>query len=66
LNARNAILSTAGSPNEEDAMAALTKVYGQCLHEDDTVRLSKGGLIGLLAEAYYRDGIALPEFSAAH
>lgn len=65
VNARAAILSTAGSPNEDDAMAALANVYGQCLYEDDTVRLSKGGLIGLLAEAYYRDGNALAVSSAA-
>jgi len=60
-----AILSTAGSPNENDAMAALANVYGQCLYEDNTLRFSKGSLIGLLAEAYYRDGNALAETSAA-
>ena len=54
-NARVAILSTAGSQNEDDAMAALANVYGQCLYEDNTLRFSKGRLIGLLAEAYYRD-----------
>jgi hypothetical protein len=36
-------------------MAALTSVYGQCLYEDDSIRFSKSRLIGLLAEAYYRD-----------
>jgi len=64
-NARDAILSTAGSPNEDDAMAALANVYGQCLYEDNTLRFSKGRLIGLLAEAYYRDGNASTEISAA-
>jgi hypothetical protein len=57
-NARDAILSTAGSPNENDAMAALANVHGQCLYEDNTLHFSKGRLIGLLAEAYYRDGNA--------
>ena len=46
-------------------MAALANVYGQCLYEDDTLRFSKGGLIGLLAEAYYREGNATAESSAA-
>jgi len=64
-NARTAILSTAGSPNEDDAMAALANVYGQCLYEDNALHMSKGNLIGLLAEAYYRDGNALAESSAA-
>ena len=64
-NARDAILSTAGSPNENDAMAALAKVYGQCLYQDNTLRFSKGSLIGLLAEAYYRDASAATENSAA-
>jgi hypothetical protein len=64
-NARDAILSTAGSPNEDDAMAALANVYGQCLYEDNTLRFSKSRLIGLLAEAYYRDGNASAETSAA-
>ena len=64
-NARDAILSTAGSPSENDAMAALANVYGQCLYEDDTLHLSKSRLIGLLAEAYYRDGNALAETSVA-
>jgi hypothetical protein len=54
-NARDAILSTAGSPNEHDAMAALANVYGQCLYADNTLHFSKGRLIGLLAEAYYRE-----------
>jgi hypothetical protein len=64
-NARVAVLATAGSPNENDAMAALANVYGQCLYEDSTLRFSKGSLIGLLAEAYYRDASALVEASAA-
>lgn len=64
-NARDAILSTAGSQKEDDAMAALANVYGQCLYEDDTHRFPKGRLIGVLAEAYYRDGNALAEISAA-
>jgi hypothetical protein len=64
-NARAAILSTAGSPTEDDAMAALANVYGQCLYEDDALRFSKGRLIGLLAEAYYRDASALAETSSA-
>ncbi|HET9862110.1 MAG TPA: hypothetical protein VFP37_01600 [Steroidobacteraceae bacterium] len=63
-NARAAILSTAGSPPESDAMAALEKVYGQCLYEDATLRFSKGRLIGFLAQAYYRDAIAATEMSA--
>jgi len=57
-HARDAILSAAGSQPESDAMAALGSVYGQCLYQDETLRLSKGGLIGLLAEAYYRDASA--------
>jgi hypothetical protein len=64
-NARDAILSTAGSPNENDAMAALAKVYAQCLYADSTLHLSKGNLIGWLAEAYYRDASASTESSAA-
>jgi hypothetical protein len=64
-NARVAILATAGSPNEDDAMAALANVYGLCLYEDDTLRFGKGRLIGLLAEAYYRDASALVEASTA-
>jgi hypothetical protein len=58
-NARVAILSTAGSPNENDAMAALANVYGQCLYEDNTVRFGKSRLLALIAEAYYRDASAL-------
>jgi len=57
-NARAAILSTAGSPVEKDAMAALANVYGQCLYENDTLHFSKSRLIGMLAEAYYRDATA--------
>lgn len=57
-NARDAILSTAGSPNEDAAVVALQKVYGQCLYEDDTLQLPKAMLLGFLAEAYYRDGNA--------
>ena len=64
-NARDAILSTAGSPNEDDAMAALANVYGQCLYEDAADRFSKGRLIGLFAEAYYRDASASTEIAAA-
>ena len=64
-NARVAILSTAGSPNEDGAMAALANVYGQCLYEDNTLRFGKGRLIGFLAEAYYRDASAAVEASAA-
>jgi hypothetical protein len=64
-NARDAILSSAGSQKEDDAMAALANVYGQCLYEDAALRFSKGRLIGLLAEAYYRDGNASAEISAA-
>ena len=64
-NARDAILSTAGSPNEDAAMAALANVYGQCLYEDNTLRFPKARLIGLLAEAYYRDGNASAKISAA-
>jgi hypothetical protein len=58
-NARTAILATAGSPNEHDAMAALANVYGQCLYADNKLHLSKGNLLALLAEAYYRDASAL-------
>jgi hypothetical protein len=64
-NARIAVLSTAGSPKENDAMAALTNVYGQCPYEDDTLRFGKSRLLGLLAEAYYRDASALAESSGA-
>jgi hypothetical protein len=46
-------------------MAALANVYGQCLYEDATLRFSKGRLIGLLAEAYYRDASAATATSAA-
>jgi hypothetical protein len=58
-NARTAILATAGSPNEDDAMAALANVYGQCLYADNKLHLSKSRLLALLAEAYYRDASAL-------
>lgn len=64
-NARDAVIATAGSPKEDAAMAALAKVYGQCLYEDQTLRFSKGSLIGLLAEAYYREGNASAQSSAA-
>ncbi len=57
-SARDAILATAGGPKEDEAMAALEKVLGQCLYEDTTLRFSKGQLIGFLAEAYYRDASA--------
>jgi hypothetical protein len=57
-NARTAVLATAGSPNEDEAMAALASVYGLCLYEDNTLRFGKGRLLGLLAEAYYRDASA--------
>jgi hypothetical protein len=63
-SARDAILSTAGSEKEDQAMTALANVYGQCLYEDSTLRFSRGSLIGLLAEAYYRDGNASAEKSA--
>jgi hypothetical protein len=64
-NARDAILSTAGSQIEDEAMAALANVYGQCLYEDATLRFSKGRLVGLLAEAYYRDASVSPAISVA-
>ena len=63
-NARNAILALAGSSIEDAALAELSKVYGQCLYADQTLRLSKGILKGLLAEAYYREGSA-PSQTAA-
>jgi hypothetical protein len=64
-HARDAILSTAGSEIEEEALNALAKVHGQCLYKRETLSLSKGRLIGLLAEAYYRDASATVEISAA-
>lgn len=64
-NARSAVLSTAGSPNEDAAMLALQGVYGQCLYADDTLRVSKSRLLALLAEAYYRDASAVAEIPAA-
>jgi hypothetical protein len=64
-HARDAILSTAGSDNEEAALGALAKLHGQCLYKGETLSLSKGRLIGLLAEAYYRDASAEAEMSAA-
>jgi hypothetical protein len=64
-NARSAILATAGSQAEDDAMAALANVYGQCLYQDNTLRFSKTRLLGLLAEAYYRDASAAAEIAAA-
>lgn len=63
-NARVAVLSTAGSPNEDVAMVALQNVYGQCLYQDDTLRVSKSRLLALLAEAYYRDASASTETPA--
>jgi len=57
-NARDAIVSAAGSPKEDAAMAELAKVYGQCLFTDQTFRFSKEILLGLLAEAYYREANA--------
>jgi hypothetical protein len=64
-HARDAILSTAGSEIEAEALNALAKVHGQCLYKGETLSLSKGKLIGLLAEAYYRDASAGAEISAA-
>ncbi len=64
-HARDAILSTAGSDMEEEAMTALSKVYGQCLYKGEILHLSKGGIIGLLAEAYYRDATASAEVASA-
>jgi hypothetical protein len=63
-NARDAILSLAGTPTEDAAMAELAKVYSQCLYSDQTIRFSKGALIGLLAEAYYREGSVAVQESA--
>ena len=57
-NARDAVVSAAGSPKEDAAMAELAKVYGQCLFTDQKFRFSKEILIGLLAEAYYREANA--------
>lgn len=57
-NARVAVIATAGSPKEDAAMAELAKVYDQCVYSDTTLRFSKGSLVGLLAEAYYREGSA--------
>ena len=57
-NARDAIVAAAGSPKEDAAMAELSKVYGQCLYSDQTLRFSKGILKGVLAEAYYREANA--------
>ncbi len=64
-NARVAIVATAGSPNEKAALAALANVYGQCLYQGETFRFNKVRLIGLLAEAYYRDATALAAASTA-
>lgn len=64
-NARDAIVATAGSPREDAALAALAEVYGRCLYSDQTFRFSKGDLIGLLAEAYYRESNARVLSSAA-
>jgi hypothetical protein len=64
-SARDAILATAGSDKETEAMTALGNVYGQCLYQDETLRVSKGALIGLLAEAYYRNASAATENPAA-
>ena len=63
-NARNAILALAGSSIEDAALAELSKVYGQCLYADQTLRFSKGILKGLLAEAYYREGSASSQTAA--
>ena len=64
-NARDAIITMAGSPMEDAALAELAKVQGQCLYTAQTLGLSKGDLIGLLAEAYYREGNASAQSSAA-
>jgi hypothetical protein len=64
-SARDAIIATAGPPTEDAALAALAKVHGQCLYSDQTLRVSKGDLIGLLAEAYYRESNASVQGSAA-
>lgn len=63
-DSRNAILTTAGSPPEDAALAALSKVYGQCASADQKLTFSKGELIGLLAETYYREGITAAQGSA--
>ena len=64
-NARDAILAAAGSPKENAAMAELSKVYGQCLYSDQTLRFSKAILKGALAEAYYREADAPAQQSPA-
>jgi hypothetical protein len=48
-----------------EGMAALANVYGQCLYEGTMLHLSKGVLIGFLAQAYYREASAAAEVSAA-
>lgn len=58
VNARDAIVAAAGSPKENAAMAELSKVYGQCLYSDQSLRFSKATLKGVLAEAYYREADA--------
>ncbi|MEO8064470.1 MAG: hypothetical protein ABI821_17165 [Pseudomonadota bacterium] len=65
VNARDAIVAAAGSPKEVAATNELAKVYGQCLYADQEFRFSKGSLIGLLAEAYYREGTASAQRSGA-
>jgi hypothetical protein len=57
-NSRDVILSTAGSPKEDAAMTALTKAYDQCADTNTAPGFFKANLIGLLAEAYYREGRA--------
>jgi hypothetical protein len=54
-HARQAVIGPAGSAEESAAMAALAPVYGQCLRQGSSLQFSKTSLIGLLAEAYYRE-----------
>jgi hypothetical protein len=58
-------VAIAASMTADEGMAALANVYGQCLYEGTMLHLSKGVLIGFLAQAYYREASAAAEVSAA-
>ena len=63
-NVRLAVLGPAGSPSEAAAFSALSPNLGQCLPQDVTLKFDKTILLGLLAEAYYREATLQPPSEA--
>lgn len=52
------LLATAGTRQEDAALAKLRPQLGQCLVQGATFGFSKGILVAFLAEAYYREAAA--------